>query len=181
MRSSPEPWPCGLTQTPTFHPSSTSGIGWLRDWPRVTPGPAEIGQGRRSRTLHRTNALSRWPPLGERPPVRGHPPFHVPTLPGVLLEAPPRDVERLFQHELEILLRPVPRHSNLVPPDLDVDADAEVVAPLVMPMRNVSNHVARDDPGTERIELAGAFADFGFDERIWLLTRERDDERLPHA
>jgi len=66
-------------------------------------------------------------------------------------------------------------------PHLDVDADAEVVAALVMTMRDVGDYVAGDDPGAERIELAYTLADLGLDQRIGFLAGKCDRHRLPHA
>jgi hypothetical protein len=56
-----------------------------------------------------------------------------------------------------------------------------VIPMLVVTMGNVSNNVAGDDSGANRIELASALADFSFNERIGFLAGERDRNRLPHA
>jgi len=99
----------------------------------------------------------------------------------MLLEPAPGDVKCLSQDEPNILLRTVTRDGNLVPAHFDVDSHAEIIAPLVLAMRNVGNYVAGNDSRAVRIQLDRAFANFCFDDRVGFFARERDVDRLPHA
>jgi hypothetical protein len=99
----------------------------------------------------------------------------------MLLEAAARDIKCLSQDEPDVLLWTIAGHGNFVPTHFDVDSDAEIVAPLVMAMRDVGHYMAGNDSRAERIQLDRAFTNFGFDGRIGFFARERDVDRLPHA
>ena len=99
----------------------------------------------------------------------------------MVLEPTPGDVERAPQHEPQVFLGTVARDSNFFASYLEVDAQPEMIAALVMTMGNVGNHVAGDDPWAYRVQLVRPLADLSFNGRIGFHAWKSDGHRLPHT
>jgi hypothetical protein len=99
----------------------------------------------------------------------------------MILQATPSHGKGTPQDQTKVLLRAILSDRNLLPPHLDIDADSKVIAVLMVAMGNVDNHVAGDDSGTQRVQLARAFADLSFYQWIGLHAWKCDGHRLPHA
>jgi hypothetical protein len=103
---------------------------------------------------------------GSLTPGRGRTALDVAALPRMFLEATPHDIERFPEHDSQVFLRAVANHRDFVPSHLDVDPDPELVPALMMAVRDVRDHMARNKSGKQRVQLADALANLSFDHRI---------------